>query len=330
MSQTRGGVRGAVDAGAAANGKGKVLVVRGGAVGDFVLTLPALRLLRESLPAAHIEVLGYRPIIDLAVLAGYADAVRSIEYAAMAGFFAPGAELEPELADYFASFSVVISYLFDPDGFFRGNLGRAGVETIVSGPHRVDEGGAPAARQLAAPLEGLAMFLGEGAEAWPRVLWDDGVARDRLAWHPGSGGARKVWDPGRWVEVFVELGVRDLMLVSGEAEDDRIGEVEGLLRGAGIGVEPVRGLALCELAQRLRSVGLFFGHDSGVSHLAAACGVPCLLVFGPTDPSVWAPPHPHVAVVRAADGEIESIDGAAVVAAAREMLGRGGGLAGGA
>ena len=69
-----------------------MLVIRGGAIGDFVLTLPALRLIRESLPTAHVEVLGYRPMIDLALMAGYADAVRSIEYSAMAGFFAPGSK----------------------------------------------------------------------------------------------------------------------------------------------------------------------------------------------------------------------------------------------
>jgi heptosyltransferase-2 len=42
---------------------------------------------------------------------------------------------------------------------------------------------------------------------------------------------------------------------------------------------------------------LFLGHDSGVSHLAAACGAPCVLLFGPTDPAVWAPPSPRVKVI---------------------------------
>ena len=32
-------------------------MIRGGAIGDFVLTLPALRLIRETLPDAHVEVL---------------------------------------------------------------------------------------------------------------------------------------------------------------------------------------------------------------------------------------------------------------------------------
>ncbi|MBK8094458.1 MAG: hypothetical protein IPK32_21480 [Verrucomicrobiaceae bacterium] len=40
------------------------------------------------------------------------------------------------------------------------------------------------------------------------------------------------------------------------------------------------------LASRLSTSAAFFGHDSGISHLAAACGVPSLLLFGPTDPAV--------------------------------------------
>jgi ADP-heptose:LPS heptosyltransferase len=42
---------------------------------------------------------------------------------------------------------------------------------------------------------------------------------------------------------------------------------------------------------------LFLGHDSGVSHLAAAVGTPCVLLFGPTDPAMWAPPGEYVRVI---------------------------------
>jgi len=39
-------------------GQGKLLVIRGGAIGDFVLTLPAIASLRRQFPAAHLEILG--------------------------------------------------------------------------------------------------------------------------------------------------------------------------------------------------------------------------------------------------------------------------------
>ena len=38
----------------------RILVIRGGAIGDFILTLPALKLLREAYPHARLEILGYR------------------------------------------------------------------------------------------------------------------------------------------------------------------------------------------------------------------------------------------------------------------------------
>jgi len=61
------------------------------------------------------------------------------------------------------------------------------------------------------------------------------------------------------------------------------------------------------LAAVLRQCRLFLGHDSGISHLAAAVGTPCVLLFGPTDPAVWAPANPQVAVVTAADYNLASL-----------------------
>ncbi len=64
----------------------RILVVRGDAIGDFVLTLPAIKVLREAFPKAHLEILGYKQIIALAEQRFYANAVRSIEFAGLAGF----------------------------------------------------------------------------------------------------------------------------------------------------------------------------------------------------------------------------------------------------
>jgi ADP-heptose:LPS heptosyltransferase len=44
----------------------------------------------------------------------------------------------------------------------------------------------------------------------------------------------------------------------------------------------------------------FVGHDSGLTHLAAALHVPTIALFGPTDPRRWAPRGPHVKVVSGA------------------------------
>src|ERR1700758_2027861 len=129
----------------------RILVIRGGAIGDFILTLPALNALRTEHPCSCIEILGYRHIAALAQNRFYAQAIRSIEYGALSSFFAKDSELPLELARYFASFDVIISYLYDPDGIFEGNLRRCGAGKIVCGPARLD-GSQHATRQLAQPV----------------------------------------------------------------------------------------------------------------------------------------------------------------------------------
>src|SRR5262249_20335673 len=107
---------------ATVNRMNRILVIRGGAIGDFILTLPALKALRDARPQAHMEILGYKHIAVLAENRFYAQAVRSIEYGPLARFFASNSELPTELPDYFASFDVIISYLYDPDRILENNL----------------------------------------------------------------------------------------------------------------------------------------------------------------------------------------------------------------
>ncbi len=44
---------------------------------------------------------------------------------------------------------------------------------------------------------------------------------------------------------------------------------------------------------------LYIGNDSGITHLAAAIGIPTLALFGPTSPATWAPRGPNVTVLHA-------------------------------
>jgi heptosyltransferase-3 len=61
----------------------------------------------------------------------------------------------------------------------------------------------------------------------------------------------------------------------------------------------------------------FIGHDSGISHLAAAAGARCIVLFGPTDAKVWAPQNDNVTVLLAPDGELTMLD----VTTVREAIG---------
>jgi len=61
-------------------------------------------------------------------------------------------------------------------------------------------------------------------------------------------------------------------------------------------------LGFHELAGVLGGAELYVGNDSGPSHLAAYCGTPAFVVFGPySDPAIWAPSGPHVQICRVED-----------------------------
>jgi ADP-heptose:LPS heptosyltransferase len=72
------------------------------------------------------------------------------------------------------------------------------------------------------------------------------------------------------------------------------------------------------LGALLRKARAYVGNDSGVSHLAAAFGAPSIVLFGPTDPRVWAPLGPRVRTLRAPDGRLEQIEVAEVLGLLRE------------
>ena len=310
--------------------KPRILVIRGGAIGDFILTLPAIRLLREAFPDAHLEILGYKHIVAIAEGRFYADATRSIEYGAMAGFFVPGSDLATDLAEYFASFHQIVSYLYDPSGYFEANLRRAGAKKIIRAFAPIDDS-EHATRQLARPLQSLALYLDESApmvhptkedaQFAERFLSDAGAPL--IALHPGSGSVKKNWPIHRWLEVANRLSEREpgseLLLIIGEADEAQARAFRAGVHGR-VRLREARDLSLPHLAAVLSRCALFLGHDSGISHLAAAAGTPSVVLFGPTDPAIWAPPNPHVTVIEAPAGDLAQISTDQVLAIASERL----------
>jgi heptosyltransferase-2 len=311
----------------------RILVIRGGAIGDFILTLPALKALRDAYPHAQIEILGYKHIAALAENRFYAQAVRSIEYAPLSSFFARNSELPAESANYFASFDLTISYLYDPDRIFENNLRRCGVENLLCGSARIVQPADHAARQLARPMEELGIRVDDLTEkVFPSI--DDrqfateflqNLQQPILAIHPGSGSTEKNWPLENWIELLSKSShfpvaenkdpqpgnFSSLVVISGEADQAEMEALEGALKNRG--VRFARNLPLTHLAAVLEH-SLFIGHDSGISHLAAAAGANCVLLFGPTDPNVWAPRNKNVRVLRAPGGRLSNLEIAPVAA----------------
>ena len=79
-------------------------------------------------------------------------------------------------------------------------------------------------------------------------------------------------------------------------------------------------LPLSDLARRLAGCRAFIGHDSGITHLAAAVGLPCLVLWGDTVEEVWRPPGEKVMVLRHAGG-LARLPVAEVIERLRRVLG---------
>jgi len=307
--------------------RGKILVIRGGAIGDFILTLPVLAALRRQFPETHVEVLGYPHIAQLAIAGGLADAVRSIEARALAGFFARGGPLEEKLAEYFSGFALIISYLYDPDLIFQENVARASAAQFIAGTHRPDETlDEHATEVFLKPLERLAIF---DADLLPRLTLaktTEGISLERrwLALHPGSGSEKKNWPEQRWGQLiahFALLPDLNLLLVGGEAEGARLQRLATALPAGRF--QLAQSLPLVELAGRLKGCVGFIGHDSGITHLAAALGVASVVLWGGTRQSVWRPRHDHVSIIASGDGTAAGISIQSVIAGADRSFLRG-------
>ena len=278
--------------------RGKILVIRGGAIGDFVLTLPAIAALRAQFPEAHLEVLGYPHIAQLALAGGLVNRVEAIEARGLAGFFARRGELTEALVDYFSEFDLVISYLYDPDEIFEINLRRCMHGQFIAAPHRADEkAGIHAAKVYLKPLERLAIF---DANHIPELSLEvRGPQLNQIALHPGSGSESKNWPEASWVkliEYLVSSTELHLLLLGGEAEGERLRRLAARIRVERLTV--AQSLALTEVAHLLQRSAIFVGHDSGVTHLAAAVGLPGLILWGDTAEAIWGPPSEKMVILR--------------------------------
>jgi heptosyltransferase-3 len=298
--------------------RGKILVVRGGAIGDFILTLPALAALRGQFPQSWLEVLGYPHIVPLAIEGGLVNAVRSIEARALAGFFARHGELDPDLIDYFSEFDLIVSYLYDPDEIFQENVAKCITGQFIAGPHRPDEDtGVHAAKVFLQPLERLAIFE---ADPVPRLALAAPVRPSaQLALHPGSGSESKNWPEAKWHEFIgrlLEETPFTFLMVGGEAEGDRLQRLARELPGSRITL--AQSLPLPELARRLEGCVAFVGHDSGISHLAAALGLPGVLLWGETAEEIWRPPSEKMLLIRGPTG-LASLEVARVIDALQQV-----------
>lgn len=307
----------------------RILVLRGGAIGDFILTLPVLQALRDQWPNAFIELVGYTHVARLAEAGGLADKVRSLDEAGIARFFIPEVRLEPDVRDWISSFALTFNFLHDLDGVVCANLKAAGSPQVLYRSPLVEE--KHAADHLAVILEDLAMYI---QPAMPRLLLDattrergrdrrqtSDIAAPYAVIHPGSGNPRKNWPTERFLNLAKMLRTKHNitpLFIAGEADEEPIGVIEADHHSWAL----INDMDLPECAAVLADAVIYVGNDSGISHLAAAVGTPSVVLMSSGRTATWAPRGDHVSMIKTADGleDMQTIDEDRVWKAAEERL----------
>jgi hypothetical protein len=251
------------------NAKVRRLVIRPGAIGDLVLSLPALEHLEPD------EVWTAGPNVPLIRFA----AARSIASTGLdlVGIMDPPARLLEELA----GFDSIISWYGANRPDFQAEVERLALPFTFF----------PALPAADSQIHATDFYL-QQVSSIARCDSDDipqircaTKSADYAIIHPFSGSPRKNWPLEKYRALAARL--ERVMPVRWCAGDDDPPLPDS-----------VRIADLYELACWLAGARLYIGNDSGITHLAAAAGAPVLAVFGPTDPVIWGPRGPNVRIVR--------------------------------
>jgi heptosyltransferase-3 len=247
------------------------LIIRPGAIGDFVVSLPAMECLKDG----RLEVWAASANVPLA---RFADRARSI---ASTGLDLLGiTDPPPRLVEELRGFDSIVSWYGANQPDFRQAVAALGLPFTFfqalpgsSAMHAVDF-----------YLEQVQTLTCRSCDGVPRIACE--AAREDFAViHPFSGSAKKNWPMARFQALARRLErVMPVRWCSGP-DDPPLPDA-------------VRIDDLYELGCWLARARLYIGNDSGITHLAAAVGTPVLALFGPTDPAVWSPRGPNVRVAR--------------------------------
>ncbi|MBZ5498552.1 MAG: glycosyltransferase family 9 protein [Acidobacteriia bacterium] len=285
----------------------KILILHPGALGDVILSLPTLQVLRERFQHARITLAAN---IDFAgaVATGYADQIISLS--ALPLHRLHGSESIPlEDVMLWRSYDRIISWTGSGAEGFTKQFAQLHPCVLVASwrPAAGEEAHVASLfmdslrpwfsppREIVPPgirLEATARVQGE---EWLREQGWQG-RKPVLALHPGAGSAAKRWPLQRFQGLAQWLGtLGDPLVVEGPAETGIGRELAGACNP---GTYLASSLPLPLLAGVLSHCRLYVGNDSGIAHLAAGLQTACVVLFGPTSSGNWAPIGKQVVVVR--------------------------------
>jgi ADP-heptose:LPS heptosyltransferase len=266
------------------------LLIRPGAIGDCILSLPALQFLKTD----YTEVWISTPIVPLVQ---FADRVHSTASTGLDLVGIDQVEIATSLQQRLQSFDSIVSWYGTNRVQFRETLLGLGLPCEF-------HPALPPGACFGHAADFFAHQVGAPSGLVSQIALTPSQPRGTIAVHPLSGSARKNWPLQCFAELAEQLPYQVEWIVGPE---------ETLPQS----LQPVRLANLLELAQWLSGARLYIGNDSGITHLAAAAGVPTLALFGETNPTIWAPRGPLVRVLN--HTPLERLSVQAVLAAVNEL-----------
>jgi len=288
----------------------RVLIVRLGALGDVVHTIPAAAAIRAAYPDARIDWLvedKHRAILDLVTSI---DDIVAIDTRTVGGWIDAARRLRARRYDIALDFQGLMkSAIFARAsgaprvaGFSIWHLREKGARPFYSETDDGDEDlhvvgkNLHLLRVLGIETSTIAFPLAHR----PSPALDavrDAVGERYALLNPGAAWPNKRWAAARFAEVAAFLrDVRNLpsIVLWGPSEQPLAQEVVDRSQGAAR-VAPAT--AIGDLVELSRSATLIVSGDTGPLHIAAAVSTPAIGVYGPTNPRRNGPWDPRDVMV---------------------------------
>jgi ADP-heptose:LPS heptosyltransferase len=295
---------------------GAALVIHPGALGDVLLSVPALRALAAS---GDTVTMAAQPRIGaLLVALGAAGRAVAFDTLGLETLFT-GAPLAADapLARHLAASTRVVCWFGARDAQFVARLGALApgvtiapstTSTMPVWAHLLAGAGIDASGADRAPIAVPPALVAEGRAALRAAGWD---GRSRVVVvHPGAGGVAKRWPVDGFAGVVDALDATPVVH-EGPADADAVCALLARVRRSALRLDNP---PLPLLAGVLASARAYVGNDSGVSHLAAAIGAPSVVLF--TEPALpWIPWSPTARCVTVTTSRLIRSEQAAVAAA---------------
>ncbi len=303
----------------------RAIILQPGALGDCILTLPLVKLMKDVLGLGGVDLVGHVEYIGILPGRSCVNSIRSIDSTELHRLFVEPAKFD--LADHdplintFADYAWIVTFLGEPNSNFEQNLiftancsHSAEVVTLSLKPpeqakqHVAEFYVTQFARQSGLPVDEIGVATGErlitvtpaDRERGLELLEQTGidVSKRLVVIQPGSGGRHKCWHFDNFLSIARMLRTVDIevLFLLGPAEMERLdsrdrARLSGLARCAAH-------LPLSQVVDLLACSDAVVGNDSGVTHLAAGMGLRTFALFGPTEPAQYRPLGPALTVLQ--------------------------------